>query len=94
MDTFKQEQLKPLAEKRLMAELILRELKNIIDADISDEQVEAELATIMSKYHDASIIEKLKSIYKPGTAHYEEIRSKLAYAKIIDTFLVEETPKK
>jgi hypothetical protein len=45
-----------------------------------------EIEKIMSKFGSPEVIERLKDLYKPGTRYYEELKQRVTYRKLIDSF--------
>ncbi len=85
---FKEEKIKPVALRRLKAELILRKLKDERKPEVKDEEVRAEVDRLLARYADAAFRAKVeKEIYVPGTSYWEEVKSKIAYKKIVDSFV-------
>lgn len=85
---FKEEKVKPMALRRLKAELVLHELKEHRKPEVSDTEVKSEIDRLLSRYTDATFRAKAENeIYKPGTAYWEEVKTKMAYKKLIDTFV-------
>jgi FKBP-type peptidyl-prolyl cis-trans isomerase (trigger factor) len=64
----------------------LEKLKTIIKIDISDDEIKNEIEKIMANYKNAEVKEKLKIMFAHGTDHYEDVKNRLNYKKIIDTF--------
>jgi trigger factor len=83
---YKEENIKPEAIKKLKAELILEKLKTIIKVDLTDEEIQTEINKILKNYQNPEVIEKLKVMFAPETDHYEDVKNRLNYKKIIDTF--------
>lgn len=87
LEIYKEEIVKPEASRRLSAELILSEIKEIKkDIDVTEEEINAEIEKIMWKYSNPDALAKLKEILVPGNNNYEDIKGRLKYKKIIDTF--------
>lgn len=79
-------QVKPIAQKRLEAELILHKLWELEKVEVTDEEMQGEISKIMSKFGSPEVIERLKDLYKSWTRYYEELKQRLTYRKLIDTF--------
>lgn len=85
---FKEEKIKPVALRRLKAELVLHELKEQRKPVVTDEEVKAEVDRLLARYTDAAFRSKVENeIYKPGTAYWEEVKTKMAYRKLVDSFV-------
>ena len=84
---FKEEKIKPVALRRLKAELVLHELKERRKPEVSEDEVRAEVDKLLARYTDATFRAKVENeIYKPGTAYWEEVKTKMSYRKIVDAF--------
>ena len=97
VETFKEKQLKDIATRRVQAQLILGQLQEEMKDDIkvSDKEVEKETKKMFEKYADNSeFMEKVNSMYKTGETQFEELRSRLQYKKITDSFIKKEEKKK
>ncbi|MDD2515674.1 MAG: trigger factor [Candidatus Gracilibacteria bacterium] len=86
-EKYKEEVIKPEAIRRLNAELILNEIRELKkDIDVTNEEISEEIDKIFAKYQNPEAIEKLRTILTPGNQNYEDIKGRLRYKKIIDTF--------
>ncbi len=81
-------QVKPVAVKRLQAELILHKLQEIEKVVVKDEEVNSEIEKIMSRFESEDVKSRLKELYVPGTKYYEELKQRITYKNVIDSFLV------
>jgi hypothetical protein len=45
-----------------------------------------EIEKILSKFESKDVLKKLKELYVPWNKYYEELRQRMAYRKLIDTF--------
>lgn len=85
---FKEDKIKPVALRRLRAELVLHELKEQRKPEVKDEEVKSEVDRLLARYTDAAFRAKVENeIYKPGTAYWEEVKTKMAYRKLVDSFV-------
>lgn len=80
------EALRPQAEKRLFAELALEKIKELIKVEVTESDINHEIEHVMSHYSNPQAVERLKEMLQPGKKHYEDIKNRLEYKKIIDTF--------
>ena len=85
-DMYKDEVVKPEAERRLKAELLLRKIREMKGTEATDEEIKAEVEKVIAQYENESVITRLKERLIPGDAYYEDIRNRLAYRKVVDTF--------
>ncbi|MDD2565225.1 MAG: trigger factor [Candidatus Gracilibacteria bacterium] len=85
-ESYKKEAIEPEAIRRLKAELILEKLKNIFPTEVDEEEMTQEIEKMLTQYSSADVKEKLKAKLIPGDDYYEDIKSRIKYKKIIDTF--------
>ncbi|EKD65926.1 MAG: hypothetical protein ACD_49C00074G0003 [uncultured bacterium (gcode 4)] len=85
-ESYKNDIIKSEAERRLKAELILEKLKNIIEAEVTDAEINSEIDKILAQYQNLDVLKKLKDKLIPGDSYYEDIKNRLKYKKIVDTF--------
>lgn len=78
--------IKPIAIKRLQAELILHKLNQVEQIQADEDEINSEIQKILSRFESSDVLEKLKDLYKPWTKYYEELISRLNYRKLIDSF--------
>lgn len=76
----------PIAIKRLQAELILHKLQEIEKIEVSDKELDKEIKKSMSSFESPEVLKRLEELYKPGTKYYDELKSRVWYRKLIDTF--------
>ncbi len=85
-EEYKEKNIKATAEKRLKWELILNKLHEIEKTEVKDEELDIEIKNIMSKFESEKVLEKLKKLYIPWTKQFEELRQRMIYRKLIDSF--------
>ncbi len=83
---YKDETVKPEAERRLKAELLLRKIREMKAIEASDEEIRLEVEKVIAQYENESVVTRLREKLVPGDAYYEDIKSRLAYRKVVDTF--------
>lgn len=76
----------PIAEKRLQAELILHKLSEMEKIEVKEDELTEEIEKILKKFESPEVIERLKTLYTPGSRYYEELKQRHAYRKLIDSF--------
>lgn len=85
---FKKEHIEPSAARRIKSMLILEEMKKHYKPDIGEETVIAEMKKVFSRYAgDPDFEKRLTNLAKPGTEHYNDIKSRLEYRAVIEKFL-------
>lgn len=85
-EMYKDEIVKPEAERRLKAELLLRKIREMKGTEPTNEEIQAEVEKIISTYGSAEVIARLRAKLIPGDTYYEDIKNRLAYRKIVDEF--------
>lgn len=85
-EEYKEKNVRPVAIKRLQSELIMHELAKKEKIEVTDKELQAEIDKIMKNFNSPDALEKLKELYVPGTKYYEELRQRLSYRKLIDSF--------
>ncbi len=78
---------RPEARRRLSAELILKKIREIKQIEASEDEVKIEVNSIIAAYSSEQVRERLKAKLVPGDTYYEDIKSRLAYRKVVDLFL-------
>lgn len=85
-EDYKEKNVKPVALKRLNWELIFHKLKEIEKIDLAWEEINKEIEKILEKFSSTDVLEKLKNLYVPWTKYYEELKIRIEYRKLIDSF--------
>jgi trigger factor len=85
---FKKEHIEPSATRRIKSMIILEELKKHYKPEITEEKVMEEMKKVFSRYAgDADFEKRLTELAKPGTEHFNDIKSRLEYRAVIERFL-------
>lgn len=84
---YKEENLKPIAMKRVQGELILQKIQETEDVQVSKKEIDKEIADIISKYQSEEVKERLKDLYQEGSKYYNDMVSRLNFTKLIDKFI-------
>lgn len=85
---FKKEHIEPSALRRIKSMIILEELKKHYKPEITEESVIAEMKKVFARYAgDADFEKRLTELAKPGTEHFNDIKSRLEYRAVIERFL-------
>lgn len=85
-EEYKEKNVKPIALRRLEGELILHKLKEEEKLEVTNEEMNAEIDKILARYGSDDVVGRLREIYVPGNRYYEEMKQRLWYRKLIDTF--------
>ena len=85
-EAYKDQHVKETALKRLQWELILAKLATLEKVELTDEEVKSETDKIIARFGNEDVIKRLKELYVPGNRYYEELKQRMIYRKIIDSF--------
>ncbi len=85
-ETYKEANVKPVAMKRLEGELIIHKLVELEDVKVDDKEVQKEVEIIMKRFENPEVLERLKELYVPGNNYYEELKQRLGYRNVIESF--------
>jgi len=88
-EEYKTQHVSATALKRLQGELILNKLMELEKVEVSDADMKSEVEKVMAQYGSPDVLERLKELYVPGTKYYEELRRRVAFRRLIDTFFTE-----
>jgi FKBP-type peptidyl-prolyl cis-trans isomerase (trigger factor) len=88
---YKEQHVKPTALKRLQWELILHKLNEIEKVELSEKELKEEIEKILEKFGSEDVLKRLQELYVPWTKYYEELKMRLTYRKLIDSFFEIET---
>lgn len=83
---YKETIVKPEAERRLKAELILRKIREMRKVEPTEKEISAELEKIIEQYQNEEVVKRLREKLVPGDMYYEDIKNRLAYRKVVDMF--------
>ncbi len=85
-ETYKKDVVRPEAERRLRAELILSEIRKIKKVEPTEKDMKAEIALIIEAYGSPEVIERLEKKLIPGDPTYEDVKNRLAYKQVVEMF--------
>ncbi len=85
-EDYKEKHVKNIALRRLQWELILHKLMELEKIEVKDNELKEEIKTILSKFQNKEVLERLKQLYVPWNKYYEELRQRVGYKKLIDNF--------
>lgn len=81
-----EQNIKPIAIKRLTWEFILHKLSQTQNITISSDEIQKEIDTILKRFESPDVLKRLKELYVEWNNYYEELKQRLVYRKIIDSF--------
>jgi len=85
-EVYKETNVKPIALKRLEGELILHKLVELEKVEATDKQVQAEIDTVLKRFENEEVLARLKELYVPGSNYYEELKQRVGYRNLIESF--------
>ena len=85
-EMYKDEIVKPEAARRLKAELLLRKIRELKAIEPTEAEVKSEVEKVISQYGSTEVVERLRAKLVAWDTYYEDIRNRLAYRKVVDTF--------
>ncbi len=85
-ESYKDEVVKPEADRRLKAELLLRKIREMKAVEATDEEIRSEVEKVIAQYENEAVVTHLREKLVPGDNYYEDIKNRLAYRKVVDTF--------
>ena len=85
-EAYKETVVKPEAERRLKAELLLRKIREIRKVEATEAEIKEELEKIIAQYQNAEVVARLREKLVPGDMYYEDIKNRLANRKTVDMF--------
>ncbi|MDD2917254.1 MAG: trigger factor, partial [Candidatus Gracilibacteria bacterium] len=83
---YKDEVVKPEAIRRAKAELILKKVREILNIECTEEEVKTEVEKVIAAYSSEKVVERLREKLVPGDDYYEDIKNRVTYRKVVDTF--------
>ena len=87
-EQYKETNVKPVALKRLQGELILNKLSELEPkkAEVSDKEMDEEIAKIKSGFENPEVLERLEKLYTPENNYYQELKTRLGFRNMIESF--------
>ena len=87
-DKFREDQLKPLAIRKINSELIFAELHKIKwdSIKVTDKEIEEEISKIKSQFTKNEVLDRINEMYKKGENAYNELSNRLKAKKLVESF--------
>ena len=87
-DKFKEEQIKPLALKKINSELIFAELHKLKadSIEVTDKEIEEEITKIKSQFQKPEVLDRINAMYKKWEKAYVELSNRLKAKKLVESF--------
>jgi hypothetical protein len=54
--------------------------------EVSDDEMMIEIEKILTKFENPEVLKRLKDLYLPDTKYYSELKQRMIFRKIIDSF--------
>lgn len=86
-EEYLEKNVRPVAERRLKGELILHKIQENEQIEATDKEIQKEIDQIMSKYESEDVKARLRDLYKEDSKYYFELKTRLNYTRLIDTFI-------
>jgi trigger factor len=83
---YKETIVRPEAERRIKAELLLQKIKVIKGTEATEAEVTIEVDKVIAQYGSPEVVERLKAKLVPGDTYYEDIKNRVIYRKVVDMF--------
>jgi len=88
-EEYKEKNVQPTALKRLQGELILHKLQELEKIEVKEAEMKDEIEKVMSRFEAEDVLSRLKELYVPGSKYYEELKMRIGYRKLIESFFTE-----
>lgn len=85
-ESYKEEVVKPEAIRRVKAELVLKKVRDILGISAGEEEIKAEIEKVIAQYSSGQVVDRLRAKLVPGDDYYEDIKNRVAYRKVVDSF--------
>ncbi len=85
-ESYKDEVVRPEAERRLKAELLLRKIREIRGTEATTAEISSEIEKVIAMYTSEDVVKRLREKLVPGDTYYEDIKNRVTYRKIVDSF--------
>lgn len=85
-EEYKKQNVTPIAEKRLFGELALHKLLELEGTEVTDEEVQEEAQKVLARFENPDVVTRLKELYTPGQKYFEELKLRVKYRKLVDSF--------
>ena len=83
---YKDEVVKPEAVRRAKAELILKAVRELLSIEATPQEVKDEVAKVIAAYSSDKVVDRLREKLVPGDDYYEDIKNRVTYRKVVDSF--------
>jgi FKBP-type peptidyl-prolyl cis-trans isomerase (trigger factor) len=57
--------------------------------EVTDEEMKGEIEKILARFESTDVLKRLEELYVPGAKYYEELRRRVAFKRLIDSFFQE-----
>lgn len=85
-ESYKESVLREEAVRRIKAELILKTLRTTLAIEATEDEIKAEIEKVIAQYSSEQVVARLREKLVAGDTYYEDIKNRIAYRKVVDTF--------
>jgi len=89
-EEYKEKHLKEDAKLRVSGELILNKLMELEPVKVTKAELKKEIEKIKAWFQNSEVLKRLEELYVEWNKYYEELKTRLSYKKLIDSFFKEE----
>lgn len=89
-EEYKEKHLKEDAKLRVSWELILNKLMELEPVKVTKAELKKEIEKIKAWFQNSEVLKRLEELYVEWNRYYEELKTRLSYKKLIDSFFKEE----
>lgn len=86
-ETYKEQNIKSIALKRVQGELILHKIQEEEKVEVTKKEIDKEIERIIANYQSEEVKARLQELYKEDTKYYNDMVSRLNFSKLIDQFI-------
>lgn len=87
--SYKESIIKPEAIRRAKTELILKKVREILNIEATEQEVKDEVEKVIAAYSSSKVVDRLREKLVPGDDYYEDIKNRVTYRKVVDSFFAE-----
>jgi len=89
-EEYKEKHLKEDAKLRVSGELILNKLMELEPVKVTKAELKKEIDKIKASFQNSEVLKRLEELYQEWNKYYEELKTRLSYRKLIDSFFEED----
>jgi FKBP-type peptidyl-prolyl cis-trans isomerase (trigger factor) len=89
-EEYKEKHLKEDAKLRVSWELILNKIMELEPVKVTKAELNKEIEKIKAWFQNSEVLKRLEELYQEWNKYYEELKTRLSYKKLIDSFFEKE----